>query len=175
MNRTRLDAESLRDAILAVSGRLDLTMGGPAVQQFAFKDDHSPVYDYAQFDPDSPAGRRRSIYRFIVRSAPDPFMDTMDCPDPSILTPKRNQTLTPLQALSLLNNPWVLRQAEHFAARVEAETSDPPYQVRRTVALAFQREATVEEVAQLTAYSQRHGLAGACRLLFNSNEFVFVD
>ncbi|MFN0068059.1 MAG: DUF1549 domain-containing protein [Limisphaerales bacterium] len=175
MNRSRLDAESLRDAILAVSGRLDLTMGGPAVQQFAFRDDHSPVYDYVQFDPDSPAGRRRSIYRFVVRSAPDPFMDTMDCPDPSILTPKRSQTLTPLQALALLNNPWVLRQAEHFAARVEAETDDPPDQVRRAVALAFQREASAEEVAQLTAYSRRHGLAGACRLLFNSNEFVFVD
>lgn len=175
MNRTRLDAESLRDAILAVSGRLDLEMGGPAARQFAFKDDHSPVYDYAEFDPDDPAGRRRSIYRFIVRSVPDPFMDTMDCPDPSVLTPVRSQTLTPLQALALLNNPWVLRQAEHFAARVEAEAATPEAQVRRAVALAFQRETAAGEAAELAAYAQRHGLAAMCRLLLNGNEFVFLD
>ncbi|HMO64682.1 MAG TPA: DUF1553 domain-containing protein [Verrucomicrobiota bacterium] len=158
-----------------MSGRLALTMGGPAVQQFAFKDDHPPVYDYAQFAPDSPAGRRRSIYRFIVRSVPDPFMDTMDCPDPSVLTPARSQTLTPLQALALLNNPWVLRLAEHFAARVEAEAETPEARIRRAVALAFQREATPAEVNQLGAYAQRHGLASACRLLFNSSEFMFID
>ena len=53
-NRQRLDAESLRDTILAVSGKLDLTMGGPSVEQFFFKDDHSPVYDYGRFDfPDA--------------------------------------------------------------------------------------------------------------------------
>ena len=78
MNRQRLDAESVRDAVLAVSGKLDLTMGGPSAEQFWFKDDHSPVYDYSRFDIDSPASYRRSVYRFIVRSAPDPFMDRLD-------------------------------------------------------------------------------------------------
>ena len=120
MNRQRLDAEALRDAVLAVSGKLDLTMGGPSDQQFFFKDDHSPVYDYARFDVDSPASFRRSVYRFIVRSVPDPFMECLDCADPSLLTPKRNTTLTALQALALLNNPFMVRQAEHFAARLEA-------------------------------------------------------
>ena len=89
-------------------------MGGPSVQQFYFKDDHSPVYDYSRFDVESPAALRRSIYRFIVRSVPDPFMETMDCPDPSLLSPKRNTTVTALQALALLNDPFVLRQAEHL-------------------------------------------------------------
>src|SRR5207247_8185626 len=103
MNRARLDAESIHDSLLFISGRLDLTMGGPAVRQFYFKDDHSPVYDYTQFDVDSPAACRRSIYRFTVRSVPDPLMDSLDCPDASILTPKRNATLTSLQALALLN------------------------------------------------------------------------
>ncbi len=54
MNRARLDAECVRDAMLYVAGKLDLTMGGPSVQQFFFKDDHSPIYDYARFDVDDP-------------------------------------------------------------------------------------------------------------------------
>src|SRR5581483_1852164 len=99
MNSRRLEAEAVRDAVLMVSGKLDLATGGPSVQQFYFKDDHSPVYDYTRFDVDSPASFRRSVYRFIVRSVPDPFMDSLDCPDASLLTAKRNVTLTALQAL----------------------------------------------------------------------------
>src|SRR2546430_13982473 len=105
-------------------------MGGPSVQQFYFKDDHSPVYDYTRFDVDSQGSFRRGVYRFIVRSVPDPFMDTLDCPDASLLTPKRNTTLTALQALSLLNNPFVLRQSEHLAARVEKLAADPPGRIK---------------------------------------------
>ena len=67
-------------------------MGGPPCEQFWFKDDHSPVYDYSRFDLDAPASYRRSVYRFIVRSVPDPFMDRLDCPDPSVMTPKRKTT-----------------------------------------------------------------------------------
>src|SRR5207247_10326473 len=121
MNRARLDAESIHDSLLFISGRLDETLGGPAVWQFYFKDDHSPVYDYTQFDVDSPAARRRSIYRFIVRSVPDPLMDTLDCPDASLLTGKRNVTITALQALATLNNPFVLKQCEHLATRLQTE------------------------------------------------------
>ena len=72
MNRSRIDAEALRDSMLAVAGKLNLEMGGPPVRMFYFKDDHSPVYDYSRFDPDSEGAHRRSIYRFIVRSVPDP-------------------------------------------------------------------------------------------------------
>ena len=107
-NRQRLDAESVRDAVLAVSGKLDLTMGGPSAEQFLFKDDHSPVYDYARFDVDSAPSYRRSIYRFLVRSAPDPLMDRLDCPDASLTTARRNTTITAIQALALLNNPLLI-------------------------------------------------------------------
>ncbi len=86
--------------MLAVAGNLDLTMGGPSVQMFFFKDDHSPVYDYTRFDLDAPGANRRSIYSFIVRSVPDPFLERLDCPDPSVLTPKRSTTITPIQALA---------------------------------------------------------------------------
>ena len=69
-NRQRIDAESLRDSIVMAAGKLDLTMGGPAVEQFFFKDDHSPVYDYARFDPDAAGNYRRSVYRFLVAACP---------------------------------------------------------------------------------------------------------
>ncbi len=167
MNRSRLDAESFRDALLAVSGRLDLAMGGPSVRHFHFKDDHSPVYDYARFDPDSPGARRRSVYRFVVRSVPDPFMEALDAADPSILTPRRNTTITALQALATLNDPFVLKQCEHFAAR--AGTVEAAWR------LALGRDASSEEAKLLGEYAAKHGLAAACRVLVNSNEFMFVD
>jgi hypothetical protein len=178
MNRARLDGESLRDSLLAVSGRLDRACGGPSAQQFWFKDDHSPTYDYTRFDVDSSAGARRSVYRFIVRSVSDPFMDIMDCPDSSLLTPKRNETLTALQALALLNNPFVLRQAEHLAERLHAEcggTGDVRAQVDRAYKLVLGREPSARELERLSEYAARHGMANACRVLFNSNEFLFID
>jgi hypothetical protein len=175
MTRTRLDAECIRDAMLFVSGRLDLTMGGPSDRQFYFKDDHSPVYDYTRFDVDSPAGARRSIYRLIVRSVPDPFMDCLDAADPSQLVARRNTTLTALQALATLNNPFVLRQCEHFAERLRQISDDPGRQIFHACKLSLSRPPTAAERTKLVGYAQKHGLVNACRVLFNSTEFVFVD
>ncbi len=175
MNRARLDAECIRDAMLSVNGRLDLTMGGPSVQQFVFKDDHSPVYDYARFEVDDPRSLRRSVYRFLVRSVPDPFMDCLDCADPSILTPKRNTTLTSIQALALLNNPFCVRQAEHFAERLRALHEDVGGQIAAAYWLALGREPTQAESTAVITYAERFGLPAACRVIFNSNEFLFVD
>jgi len=175
MNRTRLDAEEVRDAALAVSGKLDLTMGGPSAEQFWFKDDHSPVYDYTKFDIDSPASYRRSVYRFIVRSVPDPLMERLDCPDPSLMTGKRNVTLTAIQALALLNNPIFVRQSEHFAERLRGLAPDLGGQVAWMFRIALGREAKPEEKADVEAYARRYGLANACRVIYNSNEFLFVD
>jgi mono/diheme cytochrome c family protein len=174
-NRRRLDAEAVRDAVLATSGKLDLTMHGPSVRQFAFKDDHSPIYDYARFDVDDANAFRRSVYRFIVRSVPDPLMECLDCADPSLLTPKRNTTLTALQALAMMNNALFVRQAEHFAERVRTATADPREQIRLAYRLALAREPRDEESRLLVDYAAQHGLANTCRLIFNMNEFVFVD
>lgn len=167
MNRTRLDAEAVRDSMLAVAGKLDLAAGGPPVQMFYFKDDHSPVYDYSRFDPDSEGAYRRSIYRFIVRSVPDPFMERLDCPDPSVLTPKRSTTITAIQALATLNNPFVVRMAEHLAERAG--------DVKKAVLLALGRPVSPEELRLYSEYAERHGMPNLCRLLFNTNEFLFVD
>ena len=168
MNRMRLDAESVRDATLAVAGKLDLTMGGPGVRMFAFKDDHSPVYDYSIFDPDSPGAYRRSIYRFVVRSVQDPFMERLDCPDPSVQTPKRSTTLTAIQALAMLNNPFVVSMAEHLAERVKGSIATAGW-------LVLGRELDAPERLGYDAYAARHGMANLCRLLLNTNEFLFVD
>jgi hypothetical protein len=148
MNRARLDAEQLHDAMLQVSCQLDLRMGGPSDQQFFFKDDHSPIYDYTRFDFDSPAARRRSIYRFIVRSVPDPLMEALDCPDASLLTGKRTVTLTALQALATLNNPFVLKQVEQFAKRLQTERPTLDAQTRPRLHPRFESRADgIREIA----------------------------
>ena len=175
MNRARLDAEQFRDAVLAISGQLDLQMGGSSVQQFAFKDDHSPVYDYAGYELNSPGANRRGIYRFIVRSVPDPFLDALDCPDANTLTPVRNTTMTALQALATLNDAFVLRQCEHFAARLQRERQTLSEQINRAYELALNRPPTETEHVRLAAHAEKHGLPAFCRVLFNSNEFMFVD
>ena len=175
MNRTRLDAESLRDSVLYVAGRLDLTMGGPSAEHFLFKDDHSPIYDYSRHDFDSAQTRRRGVYRFLVRSVQDPFMESLDCADPSLLVPKRSSTLTAVQALALLNDPLMVRQAAHFAERLRAAGSGASAQINRAHQLAFGRPATPEEIQILADYSTRHGLENLARLILNSNEFMFVD
>jgi hypothetical protein len=175
MNRTRLEAEEIRDTMLAVSGKLDLTMGGPSVRQFYFKDDHSPSYDYTRYDVDNPGSYRRCVYRHIIRSVSDPFLDCLDAADPSLLTPKRNTTLTALQALATLNNPFVLRQCEHFAGRLGASGPEVEKQIQAACELAWSRAPTEEEIRSLAAYARRHGLVNFCRLMFNSTEFFFID
>ncbi len=175
-NRQRLDAEGLRDAVLAVSGRLDRRMTGPGFELFRFVDDHSPVYDHSSLEKiHDPATYRRTVYRFIVRSVPNPFLDCLDCADPNLATPVRNTTLTALQALALRNNPFMVRQAKHLADRLEAESSDLPGQVDRLFAVLFGRRPQTAERAAVIAHARKHGLAAACRVLFNANEFVFVD
>ena len=102
-------------------------------------------------------------------------MTTLDCADSSQSTPRRNETLTSLQALSLLNNTFSLEMARRFAARVEQESGDPGSQVQRAVQLVLQRSANETEQAELGAYAGTHGLPNLCRLLFNLSEFVFLD
>ncbi len=177
MNRARLDAESVRDAVLAVTGKLDSTMGGPSARHFTLSPGvHvTPVVEYQKFDLDSPAARRRSVFRFIFRTLPDPFLEALDCPDASQFTPVRAASVTALQALALLNDRFTVRYAEHFAARVQGEATEPTAQVARAFELALGRAPTDCEAKLLTEYAGTHGMANACRLLFNCNEFLFVD
>ncbi|PYI83358.1 MAG: hypothetical protein DME26_15115, partial [Verrucomicrobia bacterium] len=177
MNRTRLDAESVRDAVLQITTKLDLAMGGPSVKQFALSPGiHvTPKVDYSAFNVDNPDGCRRSVYRFIFRTLPDPFMDTLDCADASQLTARRNTSVTALQALTMLNNQFIVRQSEHFAERVMRMSDTLPGQVEAAYQLALGRSPRNMETHELLSYAQKHGLANLCRLILNSNEFMFVN
>jgi hypothetical protein len=169
INRQRLDAESYRDAVLAISGRLDCTMGGPGAAHFKQTPgpQATPVLDYTPFDWGSREGARRSIYRVVWRGIADPFMEALDFPDLGLLAPVRGFSASPLQALSLMNNEFVVFHSEVMAKRVG--------NVREAVQRVWLREPTAEELADFSALANEHGLAAVCRLLFNSNEFLFVN
>ena len=171
-NRRRLDAESLRDTVLFVSGKMNFKMGGPSFKDFVIeKPQHSPHYQYHKYDPDDPLTHRRSVYRFIVRSQPQPFMDTFDCADPSQLVDKRGETTTALQALALLNNHFMVKMSQRFAENI-SKNPDP---VQLAFELALSRVPSKDELVLLRSYSEQHGLAATCRIIFNLNEFSFID
>jgi Protein of unknown function (DUF1553) len=179
-NPRRLDAESLHDAVLAVSGKLNPDRGGPGFKDFNYTEAYAPIYDY--ITPDTPELWRRSIYRFIVRTTPHRFMTTphrfmttLDCPDPANLTPARMQTTTALQALTLSNNGFMLRQARHLVTRIENESPDTASRIRRAFELCFQRPPTPDEQRQAQALVDEQNLFALCRMLMNANEFVYVD
>lgn len=176
MNRRRLEAEAIRDSILVVAGKLDRTPYGPAFRDFVVeKPEHSPHYQYHLHDADDPKTHRRSIYRFIVRSQLQPFLTTLDCADPSLFVEKRNQTISPLQALTMLNNQLCVVMAKHFANRVEKQAKEIDGQITTTYRFALGRTPNADEHAAMKSYTQKHGLTNLCRLLLNVNEFVFVD
>ena len=177
MNRRRLDAESIRDTLLYVSGALNLHMGGPPVRQFVETQTFNlrAEVDYDAFNLDSPGAMRRSIYRYLMRTMPDPLMDALDCPNGSTLTPRRTESLTPLQALAVMNNVFIIRQSERLARRLNKETEDEHTQIERVWLLLFSRSPEPHEREMLLKYSRRHGLTNACRMLFNTNEFLFID
>src|SRR5262249_59487906 len=119
--RRGLGAESGRDAVLRVSGKLGATMGGPSVRHFVQAPGihRTPKVDYTSFDPDSPGAHRRSVYRFVFRTLPDPFMDTLDCPDASQFTARRASSVTGLQAPAPLHARLLGRMRQHFAQRAQ--------------------------------------------------------
>jgi cytochrome c553 len=175
--RRRLDAEAIRDAVLATAGTLDFSMGGEGWRDFVVEHpQHSPHYRYDLADPADRSTWRRSVYRFIVRSQTQPFMTVLDCADPSMRVERRNESLSALQALALLNNGFMVVQAEEFAQRVRREAGDDTVaQVRRAFRLATGREPEVPEEEDLVRLAGVHGLANACRAILNLNEFSFVD
>jgi hypothetical protein len=173
--RRRLEAEAVRDSLLFVAGRLDDRMYGPGFQDFVVeRPEHSPHYEYHLHDPRDPRSHRRSVYRFLVRSQPQPFMTTLDCADPSMSVDKRNETINALQALALLNNGLTLVMAEEFARSV-APVGTLEDQLTAAFERAVSRSPTPDECSLLLEYARQHGLPNTCRLLLNLNEFVFVD
>ncbi len=177
MNRGKVDAESFRDAVLQISGRIDLTMGGPGIQQFSQSKgpQATPKLDYDAFDWSGLTGARRSIYRVVWRGIADPLMESLDFPDLGQLSPKRGSSESALQALSVFNNDFVLHHSQVLANRLE--TSHPTLEEQLALAcrLVYLREPKQAEHQWLVAFAKQYGLAATCRILLNSNEFVFVD
>ena len=176
MSRRKLEAEAIRDSVIFVAGKLDLSMGGPSFQDFVIeKPEHSPHYEYRLHDPEDPKSHRRSVYRFLVRSQQQPFMTTLDCADPSMQVGKRNEGVSPLQALAVLNNALVLSMSRHFAEKLEATSGDLRARVAGAFYEALGRPADADELSRLVSFASEYGLANFCRVLFNLNEFAFAD
>jgi hypothetical protein len=173
----RLDAETIRDNILATSGGIDLTVGGlpifPHVPDNIL--DTEKVKGTWKNQPDGPAVWRRSIYVYQRRSLPFPMFETFDHPDMNVSSAQRNVSTVPTQALTLLNNPFVVRQAELLAERV---TTEAPGDLGKQIDLAYQyalaRPATDLERSLAVATAQARSLADVTHVLLNLNEFLYM-
>lgn len=171
----RIEAESIRDSILKVAGQLNPEVGGQGYQ-----DVKSYFFKGTQFyEPLDPVGKefnRRSIYRFSARGGRHPLLETFDCPDPSTTTPDRASTTTPLQALSLMNASFVLRMSDLLAERVQKRAgSKHEQQIDELFLLAFQRRPQPQEAKLARDFLAQHGLSALCRVILNSNEFLYVN
>ena len=175
-NRQKLDSEQLRDTMLLLAGKLDRTMYGPGFMDFVIeKPEHSPHYQYHLHDPEDPKSHRRTVYRFVVRSQQQPFLTCLDCADASMLVDRRNESITPQQALALLNNRFALVMAKHFGDRLAKSGAPAGSIVRKSMLEALGRPATEEEVGLLSDLLTREGAPALARLLFNLNEFTYLD
>ncbi|MBQ16197.1 MAG: hypothetical protein CMJ65_03630 [Planctomycetaceae bacterium] len=170
----RLEAEVLRDSILAVSGKLNLRMYGPG---FDFYDNPGNTFgDYVAKEEFTEAGWRRMIYGTRIRLQRPGVFGAFDCPDGGRMAPKRSRSTTPVQSLGLFNSRFVNRQAEFLAERVRGAVGEQiERQVEVMVEWALGRSADKDERSILSGLASRHGTAQVARVLLNSNEFVFLE
>ncbi len=172
MNLRRMEAEAVRDAVLMISGKLDRRMGGPGFRLYKYNVVNVAIYE--PLDSFAPETWRRSIYQQAARGIRDDLLGAFDCPESSQRAPKRESTTTALQALSLLNGPFLVQQAEFFADRARKEAgAEPKQQVTRAFALAFGRAPEATELSAAMGLRARQGLQSVCRALLNANEFLY--
>jgi hypothetical protein len=178
--RRRMEAEALRDSILFTAGRLNTRMYGPSMFP-ALPDDLADFARYGRtgglmWEPNEKDedALRRSIYIFQRRSLPLPMMAAFDATPFSESCERRSVTTTPLQALAMMNGNLVHEESRHLAARLEREAGpDARARIRRAFEIVLSRPPSDGELEKFTQYSG--GLDSVCRVLFNSNEFVYVD
>ena len=189
MNRRRLDAESLRDALHAVSGSLNPKQGGPGVLAPLEKEVKDLIFTEAEevdlwpVDPDPAEHRRRSIYLFKKRNVRYPLLESFDAPDNQTACPRRETSTHALQALNLLNGDLVLERAHALAERVLGEAApETDARIERAYLRAFCRKPSAEERADAAAFLESQaGLYGEAAAwddfalaLLNSNEFLYI-
>ena len=169
----RLEAEAVRDAVLAASGQLNFEAGGPSFRPFDVL--KFPANAFVPVDKQGREFNRRTVYRMNVNSGKEPLLDAFDCPDPSVKTPRRGVTTTPLQALGLMNNSFVQRQAGHLAERALKESdNDLPRAIEFAYRLALGHAPTKDETQRALAAARERSLTNVCWALLNSTEFVYV-
>lgn len=195
--RRRLDAEAIRDSVLAVSGRLNRRMYGPGFCPPIPKEilDSQRGYAATWRPSDDYEACRRSVYIYVKRSLAYPIFERLDVCDSSLSAASRNTTTTAVQALVLFNSDFIVEQSKYFADRLLRETTDNRAAVRRAYCLALCRLPTdAEEEAMLQYWnretdaiarnkevstasaedSRSQALARLCRVIFNLNEFVYT-
>ena len=173
----RLEGEAIRDSLLAVSGELNLEMGGPGFNFFRSRGGLTGFPPVTKF---SASQMRRMIYVHKIRMEKVPIFGAFDCPDAGQTTPRRTRSTTAIQALNLFNSPFVIDRAKAFAARVraengiDAETDAIDRLVTSAFELSLARPPSVSELRESAAVVRAHDLETLCRVLFNSNEFLFL-
>ena len=168
----RLDAEGIRDSILAVTGKLDLRMGGPGFS--AFEVELENVRHYFPKQQYGPEDWRRMIYMTRVRQERDAVFGVFDCPDCSQVVPKRSRSTTPLQALNLLNSRFVVDQAVFLAQLLESDAESIEERIVLAYELCFAREPQPAELAVAVEFVESTDWKQFARAMLNANEFVFI-
>jgi len=168
----RMEAEAIRDTILQTSGKLNLATGGRGFNLFKQRGGLSGYDSLEVFDE---PGWRRMIYAHKIRMQSVDIFGAFDCPDAGQMKPKRTQSITPTQALSLFNSPFVNRQSQFFADRIKMESDDSiASHVHKAFEVAFSRQPTPTEQQEMETLVAEQGLAQLCRVLMNTSEFVYI-
>lgn len=168
----RIEAESIRDSMLAVSGRLNLKMYGRGFDLF---DKRGGLSGFTPVESFSGDGLRRMIYAHKVRREREAVFGAFDCPDAGQSTARRRESTTPIQALNLFNSRFTIDESAAFAARVKADAGDDfARQIRLAYQLTLSRDPGTDELRDMESVIREHGLATLCRAIFNSNEFLFL-
>ncbi len=169
----RLEAEAIRDSMLAASGALDLKMGGPGFYLMDVVTEN--VMHYFPKENYTPAEYRRMVYLFRIRAAQDGVFGSFDCPDGGSVMAKRSRSNTPLQALNLFNSSFILQQSVILAQRLQRQAgAEPEAQVKLAFRLFYAREPDAFELSNSVAMLREHGAVAFARAMFNTSEFLFV-
>jgi hypothetical protein len=169
----RLEAEPIRDCILAVTGALNLEMYGPGFNAFEVQMEN--VRHYFPRSSWGPEEWRRMVYQTRVRLEREAVFGVFDCPDAATSVPRRSRSTTPLQALNLFNSGFMLQQSMLFAERLQRESpGNPEKQIQRGFQLCFGRDPDNAELHSSLEFVASQNLQALCRALLNSNEFVFL-
>lgn len=168
----RMDAEMVRDSLLAISGRLHFQVGGRGFDLF---DKRGGLSGFEPIETSSAANCRRMIYAHKIRREREAVFGVFDCPDAGQSTPRRRESTTPLQALNLLNSRFVIEHATALAEKVEAQSElTTTEKVNQLFWIVLGREANDEEQRELVPWIQQAGIMPLCRALINSNEFLLI-